>query len=732
MTVAAPPRTRRIALVGNPNCGKTTIFNQLTGFRERTGNYAGVTVERRAAPLRGAALAVEVVDLPGMYSIAARSPDEMVSVDVLLGNRRDSPEPPDALLLVADASNLERNLFLATQAMEAGLPWALLLNMSDVAASRGAAVDPGALAERLGAPVFPVVGTTGQGLDAVRAWVAGEDFAPPPAPPVRFPPEFEAAAAKASDALAAMGLPPADRSPFLVRRALLETAGMAEKRIVQHGGAQAAAALEAARSEVQGAGLLLLSLEARTRYAAIRALLEGLRSAPGPRRATATDRIDRVLLHPVWGALVFVAVMLVVFQAIFAWSAPFMDVIEGLFGALGDGVEAALPEGPVAAFLSGGVIAGVGAVVVFLPQIVVLFLFIALLEDSGYMARAAFLADRLFSRFGLSGRGFIPLLGSFACAIPGIMATRTIPDHRDRLATILVAPFMSCSARLPVYALMIAAFIPAERVAGLLNLQGLVLLGMYLLGPVVALATAVALRRTVLRGPAPSFLMELPPYRVPLARVVGAQLAGRAGAFLKTAGTIIFAVSIVIWAAAYYPRPASIAEGIESAFAERIDAAADEDERDGLAIQRDNAIASAYLGQSYLGRAGKLIEPVVAPLGWDWRIGMAVVASFPAREVVVAALGVIFEAGEVDEESPDLRSKLQSATRPDGSPLFTIPVAVSIMVFFALCSQCAATLAVIRRETNSWRWPLFSFLYMTILAWIGAFLAQRILALLLG
>jgi ferrous iron transport protein B len=410
-----------------------------------------------------------------------------------------------------------------------------------------------------------------------------------------------------------------------------------------------------------------------------------------------------------------------------------MDLIDGGFGALGEMLEASLPPGPLASFLVGGVIAGVGGVLVFLPQILMLFLFIAILEDCGYLARAAFLADRLFSRIGLSGRSFIPLLGSFACAIPSVMATRTISDRRERFVTIMVAPLMSCSARLPVYTLMIAAFIPSTTVAGFLNLQGLVLFAMYLVGPIVAVGVTLLLRMTVLKGPKPVFLMELPPYRLPDWRVVFHRLMERAGLFVKKAGTVILAVSLLIWAASYYPRPAELESQVAAPFEAQIAATESAEEVAELEAARDQAVATAYLRQSVLGRMGRMIEPVVMPLGWDWRIGMAVIASFPAREVVVATLGVIFEVGsDADESSSDLQGKLQTATWQDGRNLFTIPVAVSIMVFFALCAQCAATLAVIKRETNSWGWPVLAFAYMTTLAWLGAFVTYHGLGALLG
>jgi ferrous iron transport protein B len=379
----------------------------------------------------------------------------------------------------------------------------------------------------------------------------------------------------------------------------------------------------------------------------------------------------------------------------------------------------------------------VGGVVVFLPQILVLFFFIALLEDCGYMARAAFLMDRLLSRCGLSGRSFIPMLSSFACAIPGIMGARVIEDPRDRLATVLVAPLMSCSARLPVYMLLTSTFVPErDLVPGVLGLRATVLFAMHVLGVVVAIPVALLLKRTLLKGKAPAFVMELPTYKAPAWRMVLHRMTERGWEFLRRAGTTIFAVSVVIWALTYYPRPASIGREIAADFAPRIDAAArggDAEAAGSAEAERDAAIAGAYIRQSWLGRMGHLIEPAVRPLGWDWRIGMAVIASFPAREVVVATLGIIYDLGSgADEESEPLKEKLRGATHPDGSPVFTLPAALSVMVFFALCLQCAATIAVLRRETNSWRWPLFAFGYMTALAYAGALATFQLARVLLA
>ncbi|MEQ8821683.1 MAG: ferrous iron transport protein B [Sumerlaeia bacterium] len=729
-------KTFRVALIGNPNTGKTTLFNALTGFRARVGNYPGVTVETRTGALKGSNGAVQILDLPGTYSLSAHSPDELIAVEVLTGIHSVEAKP-DLLAVVVDAANLERNLFLATQVMEIGLPTVIVLNMVDAAAEAGITVDGEKLAERLGVPVLPTSASKGKGVDAVATLLRGQSPPAPPATDHLFPPEFE----REIDALAAV-LRDADQNalaaePVLLQRALLDQDGAAEERLADAAGEPVRTHLKEARQRLSDQGIRIRTVEARMRYGHIRGLLTDVVSRPEESKDSLSDKIDRILIHRVWGTLVFAVLMLIVFQAIYSWSAPLMDAIDAVFGALGDVVTAAMGEGPLRSLIVDGVIAGVGGVVIFLPQILILFAFIALLEDCGYMSRAAFLMDRLLSRCGLSGRSFIPMLSSFACAIPGIMATRTIEDRRDRLTTILVAPLMSCSARLPVYVLLIGAFIPERTlVPGVLGLQGTVLFCMYLVGFAFAVPVAMLLKRTLLKGKTPSFILELPSYKMPQWRTVIHRVLERGQAFLWRAGTVIFAVSVVVWALTYYPRPESVATETEAAYATEIaqaEAAAQSGDAEAQATleetlaRRDSAVEGALLRQSFLGRMGHAIEPIVKPIGWDWRIAMAVVASFPAREVVVATLGIIYDVGgDAAEDNPDLREKLRTAKDPQGNLIFNLPVALSLMVFFALCAQCAATLAIIRRETNSWRWPIFTFTYMTVLAYFAALVTYQV------
>lgn len=704
MSPSSRPPVVTVALVGNPNTGKSTLFSALVGIHQRVGNYPGVTVEKKTGQWEDQGRRYEMVDLPGLCSLAPRSRDEMVTVDVLLG-REEGCRPIDAVICIVDAANLPRHLYLLSQVLELGLPTVVALNMTDVAEKRGLQIDVAELSRRLGVPVIPMQAHRRIGIAQLRRALAdvlplgtkGTSSSRGNQVPslVVFPEEFRHEVDRLESVLAEASAPGGQRRRlprYLVERLLLDVNGYLHQALLSNATSQAVPAIEAARARLAEAGHPVPTVETAARHAWADRLLQGVLTQPARYPLTASDRIDRVLTHRVWGSAVFLLVMLVMFQAVFVWAEPLMDGLQRGVQALGGLIQARMAEGALRSLLVDGVLAGVGGVLAFLPQIAILFLFIAVLEDCGYMARAAYLMDRWMVRIGLSGKSFIPLLSSFACAVPGVMAARVVENERDRLTTILAAPLITCSARLPVYALLIAAFIPPQKYCGgLLQLQGLTLAGLYALGILAAILVALLLKKTLLRGEAPLFLMELPSYKWPSPRNVLHRVLERAVVFVRCAGTLILAVSILVWAALYYPpRP-------------------DRDQRHSL-----------------LGRAGQLIEPVFRPLGWDWRISSAVIASLPAREVVVATLGIVYNLGEdLDAESDHgfqlLRDRLHAATW-DGTdrPVFTIPVALSIMVFFALCAQCAATLAVVRRETNSWRWPLFMFAYMTLLAYCGA------------
>jgi ferrous iron transport protein B len=729
MSTVAPPKTIRVALIGNPNTGKSTLFTALAGVRQRVGNYPGVTVEKKIGRLSHDGHVFDLIDLPGTYSLAPGAPDEMVTVDVLLG-RRDKLHAPDVVLSIVDASNLERNLFLVSQVLSLGLPTVVALNMVDLARDRQVEIDIAELAQRLGVPVIPVQANRRIGLERLKQALVETAAGAVMERENPLPAELQRQTDELAEWLNCERAEPLPR--VLVERLLLDGSGYLEQELLNGDAAEGATRLHQARQSLAAAGLPVPAVEAIARYNWVGRVLAGVARRPAGHRPTASDRIDAVLTHKVWGTLIFVAAMAILFSSIFVLAVPLMDLIDGAVGSLAEFVESALPDGALRSLMEDGVIGGVGAVVIFLPQILILFFFIALLEDCGYMTRAAFLMDRLMAGVGLSGKSFIPLLSSFACAVPGIMATRVIENRRDRLATILIAPLMSCSARLPVYVILIGAFVPAEHyLGGIIGLQGLVLLAMYAVGTIVAIGVAWLLKKTLLRGETPPFVMELPSYKIPSLRTVMYRMGERGWAFLARAGTVIFAVTIVIWALAYYPRSEERVAAAIAAQRATIDdpaALADFDEPEN----RAHLEASLHQRHSFLGRAGQFIEPAVRPLGWDWRIGTAAIASFPAREVVMGVLGVIYNLGpdvDVGAESDQnrLRDRLRAARWDDtGKPVYNLAVALSIMVFFALCAQCAATLAVIRRETNSWRWPAFTFAYMTALAYVGALVTYQV------
>lgn len=700
---SAPPDEWVVALAGNPNSGKTTLFNALTGLRRKVGNYPGVTVERvEGRTVLADGRPVRVLDLPGCYSLGARSEDERIARRVILGLQPGVP-PLALVVAVVDATSLKRSLYFVSQLLETGARVVVALNMVDAAEREGCAVDAAALEEHLGVPVVPVVARRGVGLDALRA---AFERAAAPGRRWALSPEGEAAVATIRAALAGRGLVPPAAEDGEALRLLVQARD--EDPFLARGGAPLEAAVREARAGIEAAGRDREALEAESRYAWC---AEGVARAVGrpkdERTVSVSERVDRVLTHRVLGPLIFLAVMGTLFQSIYTWAEPFMGWIEAGRTWLQAETAAGLGPGLFTDLLTDGVLEGVGNVVIFLPQIFLLFLFLTVLEDVGYLARAAFLVDRVMRGAGLNGKAFVPLMSSFACAIPGIMATRAIESRRDRLVTILVAPLMSCSARLPVYVLLIGAFFAAH--------EGLVLLSMYGLSVTAALGVAWVLRRTKFRGESSTFLLELPAYRRPLLPNVLRTAAGRGWVFVKQAGTVILAISVLLWALSNFPK----SEALEAEAAQRIEAGEDE-EAVGAWLRSEQS------AHSVAGRVGKTIEPVIEPLGFDWKIGVGLVASFAAREVMVSSLGISYAVGEdADEESLPLRERMQADRRPDGSRVWTPLVAVSLMVFFVLACQCMSTLAIVKRETNSWRWPAFMFAYMTVLAYAGSLLVYQ-------
>ena len=679
------------ALVGNPNCGKSTLFNALTGLKQKIGNYPGVTVEKKMGTCYSQhGQAMTVIDLPGAYSLAARSPDEAVTRDVLLGRRADTPQP-DRILCIVDATNLERNLYLVHQVLDLGRPVILVLNMMDLAASAGLTIRAARLEQTLGIPVIPCEASNGRGLIELKLAMSRHDL-----PLSRHAWDIPAAISSAVAELQASLVANGQKAPLIARaEALLLLTDQDSVRVA------GSTPLDPRTEEIlrgwqkrwEGEGTDWAGTLVSSRYDVIGELAaEVLQSGPASAQ-TASDRIDAVVTHPVWGWLVLAAVMTLVFVSIFSLAQAPMDWFGNQTTALANWIKGHMTEGDFRNLLTDGVIGGVGTVVTFLPQILILFFFIGLLESTGYMARAAFIMDRLMSRVGLNGKSFIPLLSSYACAIPGIMATRTIEDPKDRLVTILVAPLMSCSARLPVYLLMIAALLPGRGVS-LMTKVGIMVF-MYALGTLGAFGFAWLFKRTLLKGKPPLMIMELPPYRLPRLRDVILHMVERAGLFLKRAGTVILAISVILWALAAYPKaPAGSSD-------------------------------TQQLAQSYAGKAGHALEPLIRPIGFDWQIGIGLISSFAAREVFVSTLGVVFNAEADGENTTSLRHALNNARWPDGRLLFTPLVCITLMVFYVFAMQCMSTIAVVRRETNSWRWPIFQTAYMTGAAWVISFIVYQ-------
>jgi len=724
-TAAVAAGIKRIAIAGNPNCGKTTIFNALTGLRQKVGNYPGVTVERREGRLLGTKIAL--LDLPGVYALSARSPDEEVARDALLGRIEGVPRP-DGALLVIDASNLERNLYLASQIIEFGTPVVIACNMVDVAEDHGVHVDCDVLAAKLGVPVIATVAHRGEGIGALReALGAIAQYVPPPRT-WRLSDAFERAVGLAAVVMKEAGRTPPHAvhggallwlSDYLSGEAPCRKSA---ERFLARLCPEHAEELKAIARELEASSDDAAAAAIEARYAWISKLAaDAMTTAPSSagglaKGASMSDRLDAVLTHRVLGLLTFAVLAFFLFVLIFSGAEPLMALIETGQEAVSRWVEAAMPVGPLRSLLTDGVIAGVGAVVIFVPQICLLFVMLAALEDSGYMARAAFLMDGLMSRVGLAGKSFIPLLSCYACAVPGIMATRTIADRRDRFTTILIAPLMSCSARLPVYLIVISAVF-GDRTW----LKAGVLCGIYVCGTVAALLMGLILKKSLFAGPRPTFIMELPPYHVPRIGQVLRMTWDRTSVFLTHAGTIIFAACVLVWAMSYFPRLQE--DELPDAALERLSASgltADHDEA------RERLLAAEQLRHSYIGQLGRAIEPAIRPLGYDWRLGVGVLSSFLAREVFVSTMGVTFAVGEADAQSTALRDRLAAATWPDGRKVLTPVVGVSVIVFYMLSCQCVSTLAVVRRETNSWRWPAFLFAYMTGLAYVASLAVYQI------
>ena len=679
------------ALVGNPNCGKSTLFNALTGLKQKVGNYPGVTVEKKVGTAYSQhGQPITVIDLPGTYSLAARSPDEAVTRDVLLGRRADTAQP-DRILCIVDATNLERNLYLVHQILDLGRPVILVLNMMDLAAQAGLEIRVDLLEKALGIPVIACEAVNSLGLIELKLAMSRADL-----PLARHAWTVPAAIAPAVSELAA-ALVEGDRKAPLVARAealLLLT----DQDSVRVAGStplspRTTEILRSWQTRWTAEGTDWAGTLVSSRYDAIGALAAEVVQTRGLSGPTVSDKIDAVATHALWGWLVLGAVMTLLFLSIFTLAEVPMNWIDAHIASLSDAVKASMAPGDLRDLITDGAIGGVGGVLIFLPQILILFFFIGLLESTGYMARAAFIMDRLMSRVGLNGKSFIPMLSSYACAIPGIMATRTIEDPKDRLVTILVAPLMSCSARLPVYLLMIAALVPGERVPVFTKVG--IMLFMYALGTFGAFFFAWLFKRTLLKGEPPLMIMELPPYRLPGVKDVALHMFERGWIFVRRAGTVILGISIVLWFLSAYPKAPA------------------------------DATPTQQLAQSFAGRAGHALEPLIKPIGFDWQIGIGLISSFAAREVFVSTMGVVFNAEADDDNTAPLRTALLAAKWPDGRALFTPLVCFTLMIFYVFAMQCMSTIAVVKRETNGWKWPIFQTLYMTGTAWVLSFIVYQ-------
>ncbi len=657
-----------IALAGNPNAGKTTLFNALTGLRQKVANYPGVTVERKEGFFLLDDNSTRIIDLPGLYSLDATSLDEQIARDVLTG-KVENLQKPDVIIAVVDATNLERNLYLVTQLLEYKIPVVIALTMVDIAEKQSLEIDVIKLSKLLQIPVVSVRAAQGIGIEELE-------------------------------------------------REVLKTAKSKkniEPKWLINGNFGDSVSIEDIHLSLTDNPAVNKQIFARYNYIS-EVYQEAVKPIDTLQRGV-SEKIDSILTHKFFGLIILIGILLLVFQTIFSWANLPMDLLDAGFGSLSEFVKANMSPGILTDLIADGIIKGVGGVLVFLPQILLLFLFLSILEDTGYMSRAAFLLDRLMRGVGLHGKAFLPLLSSFACAIPGIMATRTIENPKDRLATIMIAPFMSCSARLPVYVLMIGAFFSGQYIFGILSVGAVLILSMYALGIIVAIIVAFILKRTILKSPPPPFVMELPPYRLPNLKTVLLNVFTRAGLFVKRAGTVILAISIILWALAYFPRSAEVPSSEFQVSSQT------EVSTDGGQQRAD----SDQLKNSYAGQLGHLIEPVIEPLGFDWKIGVALIASFAAREVLVSTLSIIYNAdADSTEESPSLINAVRDAKKDDGTKAWTPLTALTLMVFFVLAMQCMSTVAVVRRETNSWSWTIFMVGYMTALAYLASLLTYQI------
>ena len=724
----------KVALVGNPNSGKSTLFNALTGLNQRTGNFPGVTVDKKTGSARintslaGKPVTAEFIDLPGTYSLYPKSPDERVAFEVLCDPSNE--DHPDLTIIVADASNLKRNLFLATQIIDLKLPAVLALNMMDLVEKAGLVIDTKLLSEKLGIPVIAVNARKKEGLDELKKALASN----PPASSHTFINSI-ALSASIIDEIKSLSNITTNYGAFQVA-SNYGSMSFFEKNPSKR---------EALESIVKSTGFdstKVQSLESVGRFSIINGIIaECVAEKTVPAQETFTSKLDKVLTHRVWGYLVFLAILFVIFQTVFTLAAYPMEWIELLFVKISEWGTSTLPPGPFSDLLVNGILAGLSGIVVFVPQIALLFLFIGILEDSGYMARVSFIMDKLMRKFGLNGRSVIPLISGVACAVPAIMSARTISNWKERLITIMVTPLMSCSARLPVYTLLISLVVPSDNSFGFFNLQGLLLMGLYLIGFGAAIAAAWVMKVILKAKEKSYFIMEMPVYRMPNWPSVGLTIFEKVKIFLIDAGKVIIAISIVLWVLSSYG-PGNVMEQAEKNSAEarphsyieekgvRYELVSvrtiNDKEIQVKRIDLDKFKGSQMLEGSYAGIIGKFIEPAIAPLGFDWKIGISLVTSFAAREVFVGTMATIYSSGD-DQNTSSIREKMMADIDPvTGKRIYTAATGLSLLIFYAFAMQCMSTLAVVYRETKKWKWPVVQFFYMSALAWISSFIVYQV------
>jgi len=714
-------RDFRVALVGNPNSGKTSLFNLLTGLRHKTGNFPGVTVERKSGVIEVSnGTPVELIDLPGAYSLYPTSDDERVVVNIL--SNPSDPAFPDAIIYIADLTNLEKHLLLLSQIQDLQIPCILALNMLDLAEQSGLKTDYASLSKKLALPVVPISGRSGQNIDQLKQEVFNLiQHKNPKSGTSLF--SLNSIEKNTSKAITNLFQTNPSLFPFKHLRGDYHTlllAHHADK--LPYLNDEARDQIQQITAEKEFQSLHFQVEETMERYDRFLPIVRSAVKMPQVETTDSwTDRIDRVVTHQVFGPLIFFLLMLIVFQAIYTWATIPMDAIEGLFGWLGELVKTYLPAGYLADLLSDGILAGLGGIFVFIPQIAILFFLIGLLEEVGYMARAVYLFDQLMQRFGLNGRSIVALISGNACAIPAVMSTRTITNWKERLITILVTPFISCSARIPVYTVLIGFVVPSVTVWGIFDAQGLAFMGLYLLGILTALIAAWVFK-LILRGSGNSYLMiQLPPYRAPVMRNVLLNMWDKVKTFILEAGRIIFFISIILWVLATFGPASKMAQAEEEAIAQAQTQQLDETATEDL-------VASYKLEASYAGHLGHFIEPVIAPLGYDWKIGVALLTSFAAREVFVGTMATLYSIGSTEDEGT-IRDRMAKEVDPrTGQPIYTMATSLSLLLFYVFAMQCVSTLAVVRRETNSIKWPLIQFTFMTILAYVSALVAYQTLS----